>query len=114
MKQTTVRIILAAALPAVFAGVLACSNRSNSSSNPQAGAAQAELKPDAVVATVGDKKITLAQVDEAIRTDLAELDEQRYQMRRQKRRSRSSLRTTRVAYRLAPSTKSFATASWPT
>lgn len=52
---------------------------------PQAAGTSAskDLPPDTVVATVSDKKITLSALDEQATAQLRELEEQRYQIRRQ-------------------------------
>lgn len=88
MKILTRRFILAAGLPVALLalGTAAC-NKVNTSSGKgqQAGAlagAQAET-PDTVVATVQGQNVTLGELDEHIKAQLSDLDEQKFQMRKQ-------------------------------
>ncbi|MGH7803649.1 MAG: DsbA family protein, partial [Candidatus Binatia bacterium] len=61
---------------AIVASAIACSK-------PEAGAPVASADADAVAATVADKTITVGEIDEAIRSDLARVEMQRYEARRE-------------------------------
>jgi protein-disulfide isomerase len=61
----------------------ACTKGPTAPTVSAAGKDAAEPKADTVVATVGDQKITLAELDDHVGAQLRELDEQRYQARRQ-------------------------------
>jgi len=63
----------------------ACSNkeRSSATTTTTAGPGTPDLPPDTVVATVGGQKITAKELDEKISGQLAQLDEQKHNMRKQ-------------------------------
>jgi protein-disulfide isomerase len=81
MKKHVMQLTTAA-LSAAFLFACAC-NKAPSGSAPASAGAGRDPAPDAVVATIGDKKITVAELDEHIGAQLRELDEQRYEVRRQ-------------------------------
>jgi protein-disulfide isomerase len=58
-------------------------NKERSSTTTSAAAATADLPPDTVVATVGGAKITAKELDEKIAAQLAQIDEQRHNARKQ-------------------------------
>ena len=70
-----------ALLASTFLFACACTK---TQTNQPAGApaATSGQTPDAVVATIGDKKITLGELDEKVGAQLRDLDEQRYQIRK--------------------------------
>ena len=79
------KTVLLGVLSTVFL-VAACNKeRTTTTTTPAGGAtaAAAEISPDTVVATVGGEKITAKQLDEKIGGQLAQLDEQKHQARKQ-------------------------------
>ncbi len=78
------------ALIALFAAAVAlgcaCTNnqKTGAASVSNAACVGGDLSPDTVVATIGDKKITLKEVDEGASDALADLDKKKFEARRQK------------------------------
>src|SRR5688500_13804425 len=71
-----------AALAVAFLATSACNKEHGAS--PAAGPrASSDLAPNTVVATYNDKKVTVAELDEFVKGRLNELEEQKYQIRRQ-------------------------------
>ena len=81
MKHHIVKL-LSVVLP--FASLVACAcTKSPAPVAPAQPSAARESAPDTVVATIGDKKITLAELDAEVAPQMRELEEQRFQTRRQ-------------------------------
>jgi protein-disulfide isomerase len=71
-------------VPVIALG-LACSNQKSTAGGVSTAACVGgDLSLDTVVATVGDKKITLKEVDEGANEQLAELEKKKFEARRQK------------------------------
>lgn len=68
------------ALSATFVFACACNK---AQTNQPSAAAAAKESPSTVVATVGDKKITLGELDEHVAPQMRDLDDQRFQVRKQ-------------------------------
>ncbi|HVE87842.1 MAG TPA: thioredoxin domain-containing protein [Myxococcales bacterium] len=61
----------------------ACNKGAKSSSTAPPGAAASDLAPDTVVATIGGEKITGKDLDDKIASQLAQIDEQKHNARKQ-------------------------------
>ena len=70
---------------ALCTSLVACACTSTAPKSPEgaSAAAAAALSPSTVVATLGGRKITLAELDTSVTGQLKDLDEQRFQIRRQ-------------------------------
>ena len=77
-----IRIALAA-LMAVALTAGCNKEKSPAVSAPAAAACPGEPAPDTVVATIGDQKVTMAELNERLKDPLANLDKQKYQLRKQ-------------------------------
>lgn len=82
MSIPSIRTLLAALLAASIA--TGCNKEKSPATAPTADlAAPGELPADTVVATIGDQKITLAQLDERLKEPLSNLAKQKYELRKQ-------------------------------
>ena len=82
MKLNLFKSAVGASLATLLIACACTQAPSAPAATPQASASK-DLPADTVVATVGDKKITLGALDEQASAQLRELDDQRYQIRRQ-------------------------------
>lgn len=82
MKTRMIQLLTAVGTAGFVFGC-ACNKSAQNSTAPVAGSATSNESPSTVVATVGDTKITLGDLDEHLASQLRDLDEQRYQTRRQ-------------------------------
>lgn len=78
------RSALAVSLLALGLGTACSNNQKTAGGVSSAACVGGDLAPDTVVATIGDKKITLKEVDEGASDQLADLEKKKFEARRQK------------------------------
>jgi protein-disulfide isomerase len=83
MKPTFKIAVLLSSVTLALLLVSCEKGKSAPASASAAASSPAELSPDTVVATIGSEKITAAQLDESIKTQLQALEKQKFQLRKQ-------------------------------